>query len=302
MSMVALASAATLNVQNRAPVGFWPFAITVACTDLSVFNFSLYGEESSSFFFPDATPIDCSISQALTVNQTNIFTSSIWDTYGADDGQISEVDAALVDGQTFYVTNTLKGWGKLSSLESGTLLSSISSQTSEETTTPPNENNNNTSSSATWSDSFWLSVGVADPYTCGEGFVGQVSSDDISQTQVTITLQQQGKNVKIFSPALNAQWMYNQSINYTDLWSPLYVATGTYAVIVTATYKWVQDSVSFITNITQECTEQNYLDMLRERNAHIIDAQKNSSTENNSTEAVKKPTAPKKLPNTGAEA
>jgi hypothetical protein len=76
---------------------------------LSVFNFSLYGEESSSFVFADATPIDCSISQVLTIDQTNIFTSSIGDTYGADDGQISEVDAALVDGQTFYVTNTLKG-------------------------------------------------------------------------------------------------------------------------------------------------------------------------------------------------
>jgi hypothetical protein len=58
----------------------------------------------------------------------------------------------------------------------------------------------------------------------------------------------------------------------------------------------------FTTEITQECTEQNYLDMLRERNAHIIDAQKeNSSTDNNTPAAVKKPEAPKKLPNTGAE-
>lgn len=58
--------------------------------------------------FPDATPIDCSISEAMTVDQANAFTSTVGDTYGDDDGQISAADAALVDGQTFYVTNTLK--------------------------------------------------------------------------------------------------------------------------------------------------------------------------------------------------
>ena len=44
----------------------------------------------------------------MTLDQADAFTSTIGDTYGADDGQISALNAALVDGQTFYVTNTLK--------------------------------------------------------------------------------------------------------------------------------------------------------------------------------------------------
>jgi len=285
IGILSLTSAATLTVEKRTPNGwssaYWPFAITVSCTDLSVFNFSLEWWQSSTFVFPDATPIDCSISETMTADQTKAFTSTVGDTYGDDDGQISAADAALVDGQTFYVTNTLKWGGKASSIGGASLASSIPEDLTTWSWTWLSWSDNSTKSSP------MVSLEVADPYTCGEWFEGKVVSDNIANTQVTIDLQQQGKTIKLFTPVLNAQGEYTQSINYIDVGSLSYVAAGSYDVIVTATYQWAQDSISFKSNITDQCDEPNYLDMLKERNTDIIDAQKeNSSTNNNATPAV----------------
>jgi hypothetical protein len=116
---------------------------------------------------------------------------------------------------------------------------------------------------------------------------------------VTIDLRQQGQSVKILTPVVNAQGVYSQSINYTDIQSPIYVAAGSYDVIVTAEYQGVTDSVTFSADITNTCDEESYIDILRDRNADIIAAQ--SSDDSSDTPPVMQPVAPKTLPNTGAQ-
>jgi hypothetical protein len=278
----AVATAATLTVEKRTPNGgslLGPFALTVTCTDSSVFSFSLQGGESSSFVFPDGNPIDCSITETMTLEQANAYVSTVGDTYGVDDGNISALDAISVSGQTFFVTNTIKWWGKPSSITASSITPQNSSTENSTPITKP-------------------VIFATDPYVCGAWFVGQITSEDITKTTVTIDLQKQGKSVKLFTPVLNAQWVYSQPLNYSDPWSSTYVATGNYSVIVTASYLWTETSITFSTEITNQCDQKDYLDMLKERNKSIINAQHN---ETNETPAVQQPVAPKKLPNTGAE-
>jgi hypothetical protein len=294
VSTISLSSAANIIVEKRLPVwweAYGPFAITVTCADESVHNFSLAGGQTGAFSYPDETAIDCSISETLTESQESLFTFTVGDTWGDEDGQIDAENATLVDGQTMWVSNRLRSWGTPSSINSSTA-SSIPTQNDNDDT-----NSNNSSTDTGSNDLPRVSVGLEDPYTCGAGFIWVISSDDIANTIVTIDLQQQGQSVKILTPAVNAQGVYSQSINYTDILSPIYVAAGSYDVIVTAEYQGVQDSVTFSADITNTCDEESYIDILRERNADIIAAQ--SSDDSNDTPM--QPVAPKKLPNTGAE-
>jgi len=287
--MNSISSAATINVEKRGWATLWPFDITVSCAGTGAYSFSLSGWVSSSFFYPDATPISCVISETMTGEQSTYYISTVWDTWEDDDGIISWADSTLVDGHTLWVTNTLKSWGQPSSISSGSIVSSIPSDYTD---------TKNTSTAPSTRATVSL-IAVQDPYTCGEWFVGEVSSEDISLTTVTIDLQQAGKSIKLFTPLLSSKWTYSQTIDYTNIFSSHYVQAWSYDVTVTATYKWTTDSMSYTTNITDQCDlntstpSPSYLDMLRERNADIIWAQK-------AAWAVKKPEAPKSLPKTGA--
>lgn len=306
ITMSSLVSAATLFVEKRVPVGSsitWSFALTVSCANLSVFNFSLTPGQTGSFIYPDATPLDCSISETMSGNQADLYIATLGDTYGADDGTIQVADAALVDGQTFYVLNAPKWGGKASSIVKSSIpVSTVSSTGNESTTwaTPPSSGTTTTLPQT--GPSFVLAT--EDPYTCGAWFVGQIMSPDLNQTTVTIDLKQAGKSVKLFTPFLNAQGVYSQAINYTDSNSVNYVVGGTYEVIVTATHKWLSDTLNFTTNITNQCDimsntpNPDYRTLLKNRNADIIDGTTDPSSP---TDAVSKPLPPKKLPNTGAE-
>lgn len=83
-----------------------PFSLTVTCENGSTYPFSLACGGASTFTYPSATAIDCSISETLSAPQEGAFDVTLGDTYSTNNGRVLDSNSDDVDGETFYVENT----------------------------------------------------------------------------------------------------------------------------------------------------------------------------------------------------